>query len=446
MLPQMIKVTLANKRDVIPAKIIIEHEGKKETLIVEQALGQGNSGACFKCRSSSGGMCALKRFFNYRDNDLNQRMLNEIQGGEVKCLDKMQQLIAYGLGEPAESGIYIIETLAPGISLTNLLGDALLGLTDIERIKILRQFLMALQDQIEKGVLNCDIKPDNIMVYRDASGDLLSVRIIDLGLGVVLDNPEDILRSGDFVGTAGYMAPELTRDEKAWSMRQKRSEYFPVMSDQELHEQFILCWDGVGEDTRGRYSMLSDMYAAGYTGKNIMHYDRLRGDDIPEVVAQVLNKMTAINPKDRYKNLSEAIDILSNEIPEQELRLLDKSRYLDDILQKLDPVSCSGKGRVAEEILELMLRSKEDNDCNFCIAILKHNCIPKSIIDYIKKQLHLNKLTNEEITVTIMKEALMAYTKPLSLKEAIYKIFNKTSNADSVQEVITPVGDNVLKK
>jgi tRNA A-37 threonylcarbamoyl transferase component Bud32 len=62
----------------------------------------------------------------------------------------------------------------------------------------------------QHGILHRDLKPGNILV--DASGE---PHVADFGLAKRVDGNSPQTRSGAIVGTAGYMAPEQARAEKA---------------------------------------------------------------------------------------------------------------------------------------------------------------------------------------------------------------------------------------
>ncbi|MEM1225305.1 MAG: CHASE domain-containing protein [Planctomycetota bacterium] len=64
----------------------------------------------------------------------------------------------------------------------------------------------------ERGFIHRDLKPANIL--RCASGDL---KISDFGLAKHIDQEDQLTRSGDVIGTPGYMAPEQLAGKHAQS-------------------------------------------------------------------------------------------------------------------------------------------------------------------------------------------------------------------------------------
>ena len=73
-----------------------------------------------------------------------------------------------------------------------------------ESRRILRQTAEGLATAHERGVIHRDIKPGNLMLdQRDR------VRIADFGIAMTHDLGDRLTRTGEFVGTPGYLSPEV---------------------------------------------------------------------------------------------------------------------------------------------------------------------------------------------------------------------------------------------
>jgi serine/threonine protein kinase len=64
-------------------------------------------------------------------------------------------------------------------------------------------------------VIHRDIKPDNLLIAVDSSGHQ-TVKYIDVGLAVELNDRESTIDDGKKAGTPSYMSPELDA-RKAYS-------------------------------------------------------------------------------------------------------------------------------------------------------------------------------------------------------------------------------------
>jgi len=70
-----------------------------------------------------------------------------------------------------------------------------------------------LQHACDRGVLHRDVKPENLLLARDAQG-VLVLKLIDFGLAKALDPAlhDQLTREVSLLGTLGYLAPERIRD------------------------------------------------------------------------------------------------------------------------------------------------------------------------------------------------------------------------------------------
>ena len=163
---------------------------------------------------------------------------------------------------------------------------------------IIRQVAAGLQHAHERKMVHRDIKPGNLMVHWEDSGAGV-VKLMDMGLVLLMaDDAEEktVTRAGQVMGTPDYMSPEQG-------------------------------WDTSQVDIR------SDIYSLGCTffrlltgqipfhGTNPLQVlsQRLQRDapsvltvcdDIPSDVADVVSKMTARNPDERYQTPAELVTAL----------------------------------------------------------------------------------------------------------------------------------------
>jgi len=74
---------------------------------------------------------------------------------------------------------------------------------------LLEQASRALGDAHRQGIIHRDVKPDNLFIVRDTSGEE-SVRVLDFGIAKITHD-KDLTHAGVFLGTPHYCAPEQLR-------------------------------------------------------------------------------------------------------------------------------------------------------------------------------------------------------------------------------------------
>lgn len=129
----------------------------------------------------------------------------------------------YDIGEEVLTGgehlLFVVMPLLRGSSLRSLILDGSLHWT--RAVRLARQLLAGLEGLHGAGVLHRDVKPENCLVSRQGSRDLL--RVLDLGLAkAVAQHPTitaPVSLSGAIMGTVSYVSPEQARglplDERA---------------------------------------------------------------------------------------------------------------------------------------------------------------------------------------------------------------------------------------
>jgi serine/threonine-protein kinase len=117
----------------------------------------------------------------------------------------------YDYGETTVEGrslAYLVMELVPGEALSSILArDGSLG-TD-RTLDVVSQAARALHAAHERGVVHRDVKPANLMVTPDGR-----VKVTDFGIARP-DDHEPLTATGQVMGTAHYLAPELARGRAA---------------------------------------------------------------------------------------------------------------------------------------------------------------------------------------------------------------------------------------
>ena len=133
-----------------------------------------------------------------RSDDVNLRFLREAQA--MAKLNHPNIVQVFDVGQ--ESGIsYIVMELVRGKTLRDLEGGSL---SYRQALGYLTDILEALEYAHNEGTIHRDIKPSNIMTVEDAK----HVKVMDFGLARRTSDMTQTTRTGQIVGTIGYLAPE----------------------------------------------------------------------------------------------------------------------------------------------------------------------------------------------------------------------------------------------
>lgn len=168
--------------------------------------------------------------------------------------------------------------------------DRQLGIA--ETLSILLQILAALNKSAKSGIVHRDIKPENIMLTTDGE-----VKVADFGLARVLlgDDPQ-LTRAGTTLGTPMYMSPEQIQEGQV-----------DIRSD--LYSLGVTLFHMLA----GQPPYLGETplaLAMKHVQAPIPDVRQLR-DDLPDSLVDLIVRLLAKEPADRFENPGEVLDFLS---------------------------------------------------------------------------------------------------------------------------------------
>lgn len=249
---------------------------------------------------------------------------------------------------------------------------------------LVKHVLSALQAAHERGVLHLDLKPNNIFITNDEE-----VKVSDFGLGLPIEDTEDLTGDRLLFGTPFYISPEqiqgnTTLDERT-DLYALGATMFHLLAGVPPYQG-----NTVPEILQQHLSAPVPLVSS-YTPQ------------LPPALEQVLTKLLAKNPEARFPGAKELKLVVDNLLlsldkstkedvkdevipPEIEDFLLNKiakspedKMYIQDVLEA---IANSQKQDVPEEVSELMdkIITQELSE--------RFNC-PQNIIDGLKKCHHI---------------------------------------------------------
>jgi eukaryotic-like serine/threonine-protein kinase len=253
-------------------------------------LGRGGMGVVYKGHESS-----LNRYVAIKvladslahDEGVKERFLREARS--MAALNDPHIIQIYYIGEDEGQPFFVME-FVEGESLGTLLkrehkvpvGPA---------AKIIYQTALGLATAHDKGVIHRDIKPGNLMVSSRGS-----IKIADFGIALSNQDLSNKLTStGEFVGTPGYLSPEVCLGKQV----DRRSDIFSLGIV--LFEMLAGRMPFTDESPLG---LMLEVVRA-----EIPDVRELNGE-VDEKIAWILSKMIAKEPDDRYQSCHELAEDL----------------------------------------------------------------------------------------------------------------------------------------
>ena len=185
----------------------------------------------------------------------------------------------------ADNCQYIVMEYIEGVSLKEFIEkEAPLSLK--KAISIFRQLIEGLDYAHKHGVLHRDIKPDNILISKDGT-----VKIADFGLATFMEAPS-VTNQGDVLGTPAYMSPEQATGE-------------PVNQQSDIFSAGATFY----EMLTGQRPFGGDTFAQCVF--KIINQEpkpiRIYRTDIPAAIDEIIQKMLAKNPKERFQTAHDVL-------------------------------------------------------------------------------------------------------------------------------------------
>jgi serine/threonine protein kinase len=259
--------------------------------VVKRLLGSGGSGAVYESEHAAIGhrvaikvvhASRLQREENFARFQREAKICGTIRHPHVGQI--------YDVGALEDRTPFMVMELHEGRSLRDILEESVMPIAAV--IEVTRQLLAGLAAVHHAGVVHRDVKPDNAMIVRASSGDLV-VKLVDFGISkfVRADIRERALtKENIIIGSPDYMAPEQLRGQE-------------VDARTDLYAAGVLLYEAVTGSLPFDGENLTDLMAA-IVRDPVTPPSNLRTDCPPELEHLIL-KAVSRDPADRFQTADE---------------------------------------------------------------------------------------------------------------------------------------------
>jgi serine/threonine-protein kinase len=254
-------------------------------------LGRGGMGVVYKGYEGS-----LNRYVAIKvladslahDEGIKERFLREARS--MAALNDPHIIQIYFIGED-EGQTYFVMEFVEGESLGSMLKRDH-QLTVEQSAKVIQQTALGLATAHDRGVVHRDIKPGNLMISSRGS-----VKIADFGIALSnQDLSKKLTTTGEFVGTPGYLSPEVCLGKPV----DQRSDIFSLGI-----VLFEMLTGKMPFNDESPLGLMLEVVKADIPDVRQLNHD------VDAQIAQILAKMIAKEPADRYQNCHELVGDLN---------------------------------------------------------------------------------------------------------------------------------------
>ena len=198
---------------VVPAADALVGQVIADRYYLARLLGEGGMGRVYLAdQLQFARQCAVKIIHPRlaHDKDAAQRFRRE--AANAARIIHSNVVTTYDSGETANGVLYLAMEFVPGESLGEIIARD--GRLAPERaVELAAQVASGLVAAHNVGVVHRDLKPDNVLITRDAEGRECA-KIVDFGVAKIAgSDSQDVTRVGQLIGTPAYMSPEQLAGE-----------------------------------------------------------------------------------------------------------------------------------------------------------------------------------------------------------------------------------------
>ncbi len=248
-------------------------------------IGSGGMGIVYKAEDTKLKRTVALKFLPpelTRDKEAKDRLLHEARA--AAALEHTNICPVFEINETADGQMYMVMAFYEGETLREKIVSGPLPIAEV--INIIYQIADGLNKAHEKGIIHRDIKPANIMIIDEEVP-----KILDFGLAK-LRGQTKLTKESTTLGTIAYMSPEQTTGEEVdqrsdiWSLGVVFYEMLTGKLPFRGHYEQAIMYSIMNEDPEPIKELIPDL---------------------PIQLEQIINKMLAKDPAERYQSCSELI-------------------------------------------------------------------------------------------------------------------------------------------
>src|SRR5918911_559441 len=193
--------------------LLVDHQARVGQTLdgqyeIEAFIAEGGMGAVFRPRHTLlGDRVAIKILPPEMRHNTEWLRRFQREGQAARRFRHPNAVIVHDLRTSAEGEVYLVMEYVEGQTLDSFARSRGGRLQPAESLPIIEQVASVLDAAHATGVVHRDLKPSNIMIAADGR----TVKLLDLGIAKInspVDGGTALTRSGQFLGTPYYMAPE----------------------------------------------------------------------------------------------------------------------------------------------------------------------------------------------------------------------------------------------
>jgi serine/threonine protein kinase/N-acetylneuraminic acid mutarotase len=198
--------------------------------------------------------------------------------------------------------LYLAMRFVPGTNLRQVIDRGQLSLDQVQRV--VHCVASALDAAHERGLVHRDVKPANILISGEAPNE--QIYLTDFGLTKKLGSPASLTRTGAWVGTPDYVAPEQIQGGA-------------VDGRTDVYSLGCVLYETLTGSVA--YPKDNDMAKLWAHVQDPPPSPSLKRPELVEAFDEVVSRATAKDPGDRYAKASDLADAVDRAVAEQSAAL-----------------------------------------------------------------------------------------------------------------------------